>query len=587
VRLVAARGGVFSGQVLVGSGRKLAGLRASVGALTGPGGASLPASAVQVRYGQGHPVSEMNTLSANAQGNRGLESVGKSLAMLRYAPEAKRPKGMRSKHFRVWRRKILSEVFFYDHLAPRPPESLPAERCVPVWVTVSVPRKAAPGGYTGTLSISAGGAKKEVPLRVHVMDWTVPQPKDFATIMAVEPSPYGVAAHYEVEPWSDRHFELMENTFRLLGEIGNDMVVVPVLLGTEFGNGDDSMIRWKKTGPGYSCDLSILDRFLTVIKRHGHPLCISFVVCHSPQGDGPGKEHPQVLLADGKPLDVPKPGSAAAIALWKPLAAGLKETLKKHGLDGSLHWGYLGDILNGPINDTIKMFGEIAPGVGWARGAHGWGKEGGPFSFSTTVRMTGTPLDRAGHIRSYKGWGRKWRRLVFTRVENPTSNVYGFTGPIRYRQAPEAALAAGNDGIGRWGADYWARTYKCWGNVSPTVLSLFWPGPKGAEGGARFEILREGLQEAEARVCLEKKLENKAYAAGAAGEKAQALLDRRIAEAFVQVLQSADNCPQPKIEEYYYGWQPSSWDLYAAAAAASGGRAPGTGEKERFFGPRK
>ena len=35
--------------------------------------------------------------------------------------------------------------------------------------------------------------------------------------------------------------------------------------------------------------------------------------------------------------------------------------------------------------------------------------------------------------------------------------------------------------------------------------------------------------------------------------------------------------------EYYGGWQERSWDLYAAAAAAAGGRAPGAAEKARFF----
>jgi hypothetical protein len=585
VRIVAARGGAFSGQVLIGSGARLAGLKASVGDLSGPGGASLPASAVQVRYGRGHGASGLGELTANAQGGRGLASVSKSLIMLRYAPDAKMPEGLRSKQVRAWRAKVLSEVLFYDHLTPAAPAELPADSCLPVWVTVNVPAGAAPGGYRGKLSISAGGRRAEVPVRLWVMGWKLPAPGDFSTVMAIEPSPYGVARHYQVEPWSDRHFQLMENTFRLLGQVGNDMVVIPVLLGTEFGNGDDSMLRWKKAGGGYACDFSILGRFLAMVRRHGHPRCVSFVVCHSPQGGGPGRDKPQILLAGGKPLDVPPPGSAAALALWKPFVAGLRKELAGRDLAGSLHWGYLGDTMRAPANATVEMFGKIAPGVGWARGAHGWSKEGSPYSFGTTVRMSGTPINRAKRIESQKGWQRTWMKLVFTRVENATANVYGFTGPIRYRQAPEAALTAGSSGIGRWGADYWAGSYRCWGNVSPTVLSLFWPGPAGAESGARFEILREGMQQAEARVFLEKKLEGKSYAAGAEGKAVQAMLDRRIAEYFVQVVQSADNCPQPKIEEYYYGWQPDSWDLYAAAARAAGARAPGEGEKARFFGP--
>jgi len=587
IRIVGARNGLFSGQVVAGTGRELAGLKAEMSDLAGPGGARIPSSAVRVRYGKGHGVSEIGVtrLSANAQGGRGMESCNKRLAMLRYAPDAKPPAGLRGRKHRAWRESVLAKVLFYDHLTAAAPKSLPADGCLPVWVTVKVPKKAAPGGYRGTLTLAAGGKQVKVPVRLQVMDWTVPAPGDFGTIMAVEPSPYGVAKHYKVKPWSDRHFKLMERSYRLLGEIGGDMVVVPVLLGTEFGNDQDSMIRWRKSGGKYECDFKILERFLAMLKRHQKPRCICFVVCHSTQGWAKGKDKPQVLSADGKPLDVPKPGTAAAAALWRPLAEGLKKVMAKHDLKKSLHWGYLGDSFAGAVNETIKTFAKLAPGVGWARGAHGWGRENSPFSFGTTVRTSGLAVDRRRRkVHSYQGWKRKWVRLVFSRVENATATVYGFTGPIKYRLAPEAAVTAGSNGIGRWGADYWDRIYTCWGNVSPTVLSVLWPGPAGAEGGARFECLREGLQEVEARIFLEKKLAGPAFAAGAQGKAAQELLDRRIRESLIHVLQSADNCPQPKIEEYYWGWQPASWDLYAAAARAAGGRAPGERDKARFFG---
>ncbi len=51
IEIVAARNGVFSGQVVVGSDGPIRGLRGAVTALTGPGGSSIPAEAVRVRYG--------------------------------------------------------------------------------------------------------------------------------------------------------------------------------------------------------------------------------------------------------------------------------------------------------------------------------------------------------------------------------------------------------------------------------------------------------------------------------------------------------------------------------------------------------
>jgi hypothetical protein len=36
--------------------------------------------------------------------------------------------------------------------------------------------------------------------------------------------------------------------------------------------------------------------------------------------------------------------------------------------------------------------------------------------------------------------------------------------------------------------------------------------------------------------------------------------------------------------EYHGGWQERSWDLYAAAAAAAGGKTPSADERAGFFG---
>jgi hypothetical protein len=458
-----------------------------------------------------------------------------------------------------------------------------------VWVTFRVPKTAAPGGYQGVLSVKAGKKDLQVPVRLRVMDWTVPDPEDFTTVMALEPSPYGVAKHYEVAPWSDEHFEFMEPSFKLAGELGNDLVVVPVLAESEFGNLDDSIVRWRKSGNGYQCDVSRLPRFLNLVNRHLKPRCVCFVVCHTylrHRGKSRKTKWPwRVPAADGaedRPcMDVPAPGTPEALRFWKPFVDGVKKVMADRGLAESLHWGWIGDTIRDDIDGTIRMFSKLAPDTGWVRAAHGWEGPKSPYSFGVTVRCTRCPARKLGVVKSRKGWKNTWLKLVFTRVENPTAVVYGFSSPLRYRIAPEAAITGGADGIGRWALDCWGGVFQTRDRISSTVLSVLWPGPRGAQGGARFECLREGLQEAEARIFLERKLEENGASGTSDGRSVQKILDSRLRRALVYQVQTVDT--QEKLEEYYGGWQESSWDLYAAAARMAGGKVPSKEDKKHFF----
>jgi len=91
-----------------------------------------------------------------------------------------------------------------------------------------------------------------------------------------------VAAQYDVVPWSNEHFALLAASFRELGRIGNCWVNVPVLRNTEFGNRDDSMIRWTLKRDGtYAFDFGVLDRYLDLAIQHcGPPKVVCLVVMH-------------------------------------------------------------------------------------------------------------------------------------------------------------------------------------------------------------------------------------------------------------------------------------------------------------------
>jgi len=613
INLVGARSGVYSGQAVIDTGKDITHLRASVSALSGPRDSRIPASAVTILYGKEEPASDLVYLFLNGQGGGPLSQYYSRLALIRYVSGIYQPlRYKRGYKGALKLRKDLSTFFFYDHLSTEPPVMVKAGSCRPVWMSVQVPAHAVPGLYRGILTVNANTNRFRVPVRLQVMDWNVPRPQDFRTVMALEPSPYSVAAHYNADLWSKKHFSLMENTFRLLAKVGGDMLIIPVLARTEFANGTDSMIRWKRRNSGYSCDFSIMERYLDLALKHIKPLCVCFVVSHSWAPGTKGKKYCVVKKngSDKAPLlEVPLPGTPEALDFWKPLVAGIRTCMEKRGLEKAWHWGYLGDIgrqNQSQFDPLFSIFDKLAPGVGWARGSH-WGA-GGRFSFATVVRMGGSPVtpskkDKKLIANSHKGWrwfvtdrkGKKRKRfwLVLTRVESPAYWIYGMSNPFRFRLAPEHALITGAQGIGRWGADCWIdRGIFGWrnfnlkhGSIAMTVTWLLWPGPNGAESGTRFECLREGLQEAEARIYLEKKLEDKAFAESPAGKTAKAVLDKRVRQSCFYRIESSDNCPPARTDQYYPAfWQERCWDLYAAAAGAAGGNVPAGNEKKEFFG---
>jgi hypothetical protein len=633
LRMLGARSGQYSAQLLIGAAGELRGLAAEPGALKGPGGAEIPASAVQVRYCVPRSVLDLGPLGVDrgpsfvrADAMRCSDSW---MAVWRYAPrgpdgklpfrrylpeiepDGKEPsQEARTKNGQL-RAAAIDELKFFDDLAPAQPAAVPAGSSQSVWVTVKVPADAAPGLYAGTVTVKAEGLPATaVPVRLQVFDWKLPDPakkEKFGTFLAMEQSPWGVAKAHKVQPWSDEHFARIEDSLRFMGEMGNDFLMIPVLTDSEFGNREDSFVVWAKGKDGkLSCDFSRLERYLDIAQKYTpRPRAVCFVVVH------PAENNlwvaPRVLLRDeasGKTAPMLVPGGdispfaknydqsaldqhkAALKELWAPFVAGVLDRMKARGLEKSVYWGYEWDY--GVSVDRVKdLFAELAPGVSWARGAHNPGVRGGKFggqlygcqgliiAFEKPVRRD----PKAGWVlNSYKGWKSDKFWFSIPRAMSGVLNVEGRAAPFAWRAYPELALVGGAIGVGRVGLDYWNWTYQDgWrggGQVGMSIYASAWPGDKTVHSSARLEMLREGLQEAEARILLEKKLES------APDPVVQKLLDDRI----MATLHMPRLSYVSRAYEYHGGWQERSWDLYAAAAAAGGGKAPPAEERARFFG---
>ncbi|OPX24535.1 MAG: hypothetical protein B1H04_01855 [Planctomycetales bacterium 4484_123] len=548
--IAGTRNGSFSGKVVVGSDRPVVGLRAEAAALTGPDGAVIPATALEVRYG----------LRTDHAASRNESDRGR--------PAPAYARGLRR----------------FDGLAEKPPQQVPTDpkvggAVVPVWLTVHIPRDAKPGKYTGRLTIAARGLTPvEVPVILTVAAWALPDPKEFVSFMGLVQSPDTLAIRYGLPMWSEEHWKLIDRSFELMGRLGVKTIYIPVLARTYFGN-EHSMVRWVSrpaatgsapaSGP-WQLDFSIVERYIATAIRHLDKVPVVCLYCWD-VGTGSkyfGMDKYKYADNTGVPFTVidagtrrpaaaagPKWGTPESRAFWKPVLAGLRRVLQRHGLAGAMMVGISGD--RRPNKDAVEDLRAAAPEAPWVSSSHTVPRNlhGQPVGYASAVWGVGAAPDPAE--KRYHGW--KCPRLVVVFPRYGCGAIgYGIRTNFAlgcYRIGMEAALVSpgpgrrGLRGIGRCGADFWP-VLKSKGGRRLTVLGRYpenkaWhggylrnstpyllaPGSDGPVATVRFEALREGIQEAEARIFIEKALLDPAKRARL-GEKlagrCQRLLDERV-----------------------------------------------------------
>jgi len=547
IRLVGARNAGFGGQIVVGSGKPIKGLKVVPSALTmEKGEATIPAANVTLLYGD-----------APAETYR----VG------------------------LWFRNLVAQV----------PAEVPVWRgtaaVLPILVTVRVPKHAAAGEYRGSVAVTAGGKTVQVPVELTVADWTVPDPRAFQTYVGIYQSPTSVAMQYNVDLWSDAHFKKMQKSIDLLGRVGNSMVNIPVADETQFGN-PEGMIYWVRKGGGYEYDFTHFDRYLKMIVEKWGPLdYVCLQIWHAAgwqRRPVDTKLTVQVVDEAGNraPMQVPLWGTPEAVAFWKPFLAAVRTRLTGMGMPKAMIVGILSD--STAPNEVFRTMSAAFPGgrAVWHRGCHRATRAKGPYS---VARVGNNVVALHEHcygmtlIRPEKAeaglpalHGRRgWPATAYFRVSNHVNN----TGWLHARAMAERALWVGKQGIGRICLDFWpvvkgrrgmSDIYNRYPHSScaqrePSLKSLTWPGPDGAETTMRFEAFVEGLAESEALIVVSEALHTRKAQLGAelAAECERLLMDR------LRFLWSRTRQAKGHYHTNHLGWQDLNRRLFDCAAKVS------------------
>ena len=509
IRLVGARNGVYSGKVVIGCDKPITNLAATAGELKGDSG-TIPASAVQVRYAM--PWGNVILTNPGNFERDPYPAAASPLLALYETPPKEVPVYKKAVNPRSLRLPGQPEIVF--------------GAVVPVWVTVKVPKDAKPGLYAGAVVVKADGlAPVNVQVRIKVIDWTIPDPLDHKTWCELIQSPDTLAVEYNLPLWSPRHWELIDRSMNYVQDVGSKVLFVPLIAQSNAGN-EESMVRWMKTGEDkYDYDFSIMEKYLDVAEKHmGKPRVVVFNVWDLYLGGTGtrfrmpgGRPSPLVTLLDtatGKTekLALPDYQDPNSKGLWKPLFDQLRQRMQKRGLEKSMMLGMVTD--NWAHKEQVEFLKDVSGNLPWANAGHYtrpslWD---GLAQYGYQVSFFGF---RQSYTKSQYGWRDPNLVALFERV------ALDSFAPARWRNIAEQAIAGNMRGAGRLGADTWqavkdktgkrmGRVWERWPGANWGYLncnsSTLAPAPEGAVATMRYEMLREGLQECEARVAIEQAL---------------------------------------------------------------------------------
>ncbi|MCG3181891.1 MAG: hypothetical protein BIFFINMI_04331 [Phycisphaerae bacterium] len=516
VDITAARNGVFSGRVVVSSDQPIRGLAAKVSDLADDKGGKIAAAQVQVRYGE--PAIPANCAVPAGRFDGLLDAIPAEIPVVGTGPDA--------------------------------------GAVAPIWLTVRVPAGAAPGDYRGTVTLSADGlSATAVPVVLHVSGWTLADPKDFRVHNFGQVSTDSLARRYDVERWSDRHLALIAQSMKWMAQINSREVLVDLCINFYGGNKGamdssnvESMVRWIRQADGsYKHDYAVLDKYLDMVaKAIGQPMLLRINAwgewgtanMKTPEWHGPSA----VSLLDpatGKleALDQPPGDKPEFVAFWKPVLGEVRKKIEARGWWGATAMGansYCWGV--GPA--MVDALHEIWPDAVWAYTAHNGTlaarAKGATEGVSALIRYAdcvwshGKPVPR-GAQQLLKPRAGDWCFTFRGHRDN--------RAPSSYRTIPERELSMGQDGYSDFGVDFFpfpgarGRLYRVGngrgtGGPNDGTLAILAPGPDEPIATERFEMLREGVQLAEAVLFLERALADKKID-GDLAARVNRLLDER------------------------------------------------------------
>ena len=379
-----------------------------------------------------------------------------------------------------------------DLLDEVPSLSLAARTARPVWITVEIPRDAASGKYSGTVSLRGKGFSKRLDLDLDIIDRTLPPPSEGAYHLDLWQHPSSVARIEGVPMWSDEHFEAMRPVMKMLADAGQK--VITATLNKEPWNNQchdpyADMIVWTRRADGtWEYDFTVFDRwvrFMLDLGVTGMINCYSMLpwnnMLHYKDG------------ATGEFVDVKAdPGSPEFRMMWEPFLPAFSAHLREMGWLGITNIA-MDERPGDQMREMTSLLSSVAPELGIALAdMHGLFKQY-PYIRDMCASIFG-PIDRAD-ISARRAAGLTTTFYVCCSSEFP--NTFTFSDPAEAVYYAWYAAALDYDGMLRWSYNSWVEDpirdmrFRSWASGDTAIVY-----PEG-RSSIRFERLIEGIQDFE------------------------------------------------------------------------------------------
>lgn len=385
--------------------------------------------------------------------------------------------------------------------------SVKAGRNQPVWLTIFVPKRTAPGAYTATVELIADSASTAVPLSIKVHPVTLP---DERTLYLTNWFSTGnIAEPHGIERWSGPFWKMLEAYARFMADHRQNVVITRIF----------ELITARDDGSGnLTFDFSLFDRWVDLFKKVG---AIGIIEGGhlAGRGEWEAKEfdayRPAIANPDGSVRKNPsvKATSDEERAFLSQFLPALQQHLEEKGWIDI----YLQHLTDEPIAVNAESYKKLASFV----------REFAPklrtIDASMCTEIAGSidiwvplPTELEAKMSFFQErkkageevWfytclvprGKYMNRfldypLVKTRLLHWMNFKYGLTGYLHW-------------GFNHWRGDPFRDLQSDW--LPPGDSHIVYPGRRGPLSSIRLEALRDGVEDYELLKLLEKENPRKA-----------------------------------------------------------------------------
>ena len=444
-----------------------------------------------------------HTISDLVSGEYRIDASAIQLRFVRYAkgdPEARDCEN--GYPDRKWPPAIKNAVLIADVLSEEPFEQITAKDSLKYWLTIDVPVDTKPGMYTGEVTISAAGETLFFDVSLNVVDQVLPAPKDWQFHLDLWQFPMSVLNRYNedkinpkfhIEPWSEKHLQMLEPTYRLLANAGQKTITTYIKEGAANA---PSMVKWylEKDGKTWRYDFSIFDRYVEALMSWGIDEQIS---AFSPVGWNKSVI-PFTYEKNGRQLEIDAPiGSEHYNSLWNDFLTAFKAHLEKKGwFDKTVL--YFDEVPEKEMEDVIGLI---------KYNSQEWGM-GIAYSHTTKAEVLAEFADLSGIFKvaseiPHEAWQIKTFYTSCTQTI-PNNYLTPQNNSAELTWMAWHAMRENFKGYLRWAFDHWIlpdpydlRDNAFTAGDNSFVYRTSNNFPMEVASSIRFEMLREGIQDFE------------------------------------------------------------------------------------------